>query len=169
MRFNLCLSLLDRNRNVLPVNYQYELSAWIYKVINHSDPAFADWLHNKGYSNDNNNSGCLPSQILLYRNMRLTVTDWLLSLIRLNWLSPLYLKRISNILLPVFFVRVSLLWVTGFQLPVFGLTPLKRCQFQFSRTKCHFGPSLRFLFQEKSRGKNTHNILPPNRRIIPGL
>jgi len=53
MRFNLCLSLLDRNRNVLPVNYQYELSAWIYKVINQSDPAFADWLHNKGYSNDN--------------------------------------------------------------------------------------------------------------------
>ena len=53
MRFNLNLSLIDRNRNVLPVNYQYELSAWIYKVINHSDPVFADWLHNRGFSNDN--------------------------------------------------------------------------------------------------------------------
>jgi CRISPR-associated endoribonuclease Cas6 len=53
MRFKLSLSLISRNQNVLPVNYQYELSAWIYKVINHSDPAFAEWLHNKGFSEDN--------------------------------------------------------------------------------------------------------------------
>ena len=51
MRFSLNLSLVDRNRNVLPDNYQYELSSWIYKVINHSDPAFAEWLHNRGFSN----------------------------------------------------------------------------------------------------------------------
>jgi len=53
MRFKLSLSLISRNQNILPVNYQYELSAWIYKVINHSDPAFAEWLHNKGFSEDN--------------------------------------------------------------------------------------------------------------------
>jgi len=40
MRFKLTLSLLNRNQNVLPVNYQYELSAWIYKVINQSDRDF---------------------------------------------------------------------------------------------------------------------------------
>jgi CRISPR-associated endoribonuclease Cas6 len=53
MRFKLSLSLISRNQNILPVNYQYELSAWIYKVINQSDPAFAEWLHNKGFSGDN--------------------------------------------------------------------------------------------------------------------
>jgi len=52
MRFKLNLSLINRNQNVLPVNYQYELSAWIYKVINQSDPVFAEWLHDKGFSND---------------------------------------------------------------------------------------------------------------------
>lgn len=53
MRFKLNLSPIERNRKVLPVNYQYELSAWIYKVINQSDPAFASWLHDKGYCDDN--------------------------------------------------------------------------------------------------------------------
>ena len=45
--------MTDRKQNVLPVNYQYELSAWIYKVINQSDPEFAVWLHNKGYCDKN--------------------------------------------------------------------------------------------------------------------
>jgi len=53
MRFKLNLSLINRNQNILPVNYQYELSAWIYKVINQSDPVFATWLHDKGFSEDN--------------------------------------------------------------------------------------------------------------------
>ncbi|MEI6679507.1 MAG: CRISPR-associated endoribonuclease Cas6 [Mariniphaga sp.] len=52
MRFKLNLSLTNKNQNILPVNYQYELSAWIYKVINQSDPDFALWLHEKGFSND---------------------------------------------------------------------------------------------------------------------
>ncbi len=53
MRFKLTLSLVNQNQNVLPINYQYELSAWIYNVINQSDPVFAEWLHNKGFSKDN--------------------------------------------------------------------------------------------------------------------
>lgn len=53
MRFKLNFSLINRNQNVLPVNYQYELSAWIYKVINQSDADFAVWLHDKGFSEDN--------------------------------------------------------------------------------------------------------------------
>jgi len=53
MRFKLTLSLVNRNHNVLPLNYQYELSAWIYKVINQGNPVFAEWLHNKGFSEGN--------------------------------------------------------------------------------------------------------------------
>ena len=53
MRFKLNLSMTDRKQNVLPVNYQYELSAWIYKVINQSDPEFAAWLHDKGFCDNN--------------------------------------------------------------------------------------------------------------------
>lgn len=52
MRFKLNLSLINRKQNILPVNYQYELSAWIYKMINQSDPLFGEWLHNKGFSDD---------------------------------------------------------------------------------------------------------------------
>ena len=53
MRFKLNLSMTDRKQNVLPVNYQYELSAWIYKMINQNDPNFAAWLHAKGFCDHN--------------------------------------------------------------------------------------------------------------------
>ena len=72
MRFNLNLSLTDKNRNVLPVNYQYELSAWIYKVINHSDPVFAEWLHNRGFSNDNKQFRLFTFSNLLIPQYRIT-------------------------------------------------------------------------------------------------
>ncbi|RDC62293.1 CRISPR-associated endoribonuclease Cas6 [Adhaeribacter pallidiroseus] len=49
MRFNLTLNLPDNNYKVLPLNYQYELSAWIYKVINLGDASFSFWLHSQGY------------------------------------------------------------------------------------------------------------------------
>lgn len=35
---------------LLPINYQYPVSSWIYKTINQSNPEFAEWLHSKGYS-----------------------------------------------------------------------------------------------------------------------
>ncbi|MBA3648786.1 MAG: CRISPR-associated endoribonuclease Cas6 [Chitinophagales bacterium] len=37
-------------QSVLPVNYQYAVSAWIYKCLFHGDPAFSQWLHEQGYS-----------------------------------------------------------------------------------------------------------------------
>lgn len=49
MRIQLNLSVTGVNR-VIPVNYQYELSAWIYKTLYYGDPAFASWLHDKGYA-----------------------------------------------------------------------------------------------------------------------
>jgi len=34
----------------LPLNYQYPLSAWIYKTIHEGNHEFADFLHNNGFS-----------------------------------------------------------------------------------------------------------------------
>ncbi len=33
----------------LPLSYQYELSAWIYRIIGSADSDFAEFLHSKGY------------------------------------------------------------------------------------------------------------------------
>ena len=34
---------------ILPINYQYPLSSWIYKCINRADSGFAGFLHEQGY------------------------------------------------------------------------------------------------------------------------
>ncbi|MEQ8338885.1 MAG: CRISPR-associated endoribonuclease Cas6 [Cyclobacteriaceae bacterium] len=36
--------------SVLPLNYQYPLSSWIYKCINRADSEFASFLHQQGYT-----------------------------------------------------------------------------------------------------------------------
>ncbi len=48
MQFKITLRCLDRNP-VLPINYQYELSAWIYKVIQNADADYAAFLHQRGH------------------------------------------------------------------------------------------------------------------------
>lgn len=48
MRFRLTLEVTGYN-NHLPVNYQYELSSWIFHAINNSNNDFARWLHEKGF------------------------------------------------------------------------------------------------------------------------
>ncbi|MBN1414320.1 MAG: CRISPR-associated endoribonuclease Cas6 [Bacteroidales bacterium] len=55
MRFRLSLSIVKKKLNgaKLPLNYQYELSSWMYRLINLSDPVFSSWLHDTGYSMDN--------------------------------------------------------------------------------------------------------------------
>ena len=54
MRFKLNLRL---NKgvygNILPISYQYELSAYIYKTIAKSNHLYASWLHDNGFANDN--------------------------------------------------------------------------------------------------------------------
>ena len=52
MRFRLTLELTNPRERILPLNYQYELSSWIYHALNSADPAFAIWLHDKGYTDD---------------------------------------------------------------------------------------------------------------------
>lgn len=63
MRFNLILHITsggnatpvghDRRHSiqnrVLPINYQYPLHSWIYKVIQSADAAFSRFLHDEGY------------------------------------------------------------------------------------------------------------------------
>ncbi len=49
MQFKITLRCLDEHP-VLPINYQYELSAWIYKIIQHADADYADFLHQRGHT-----------------------------------------------------------------------------------------------------------------------
>lgn len=52
MRFKIHLHRTSK-QGFLPINYQYELSSVIYKIIDKSDTEFASFLHNKGYTTDN--------------------------------------------------------------------------------------------------------------------
>ncbi|OFY94438.1 MAG: CRISPR-associated endoribonuclease Cas6, partial [Bacteroidetes bacterium RIFOXYB2_FULL_35_7] len=47
------LELQKINGTALPINYQYELSAWIYKMLHFGNAEFAEWLHTHGYSFQN--------------------------------------------------------------------------------------------------------------------
>jgi CRISPR-associated endoribonuclease Cas6 len=40
---------LSGNKQILPFNYQYALSSWIYGIFAKSDKEFAGFLHSKGY------------------------------------------------------------------------------------------------------------------------
>ncbi|SHJ71392.1 CRISPR-associated endoribonuclease Cas6 [Tangfeifania diversioriginum] len=48
MRFKLTLNRTTKQR-MLPMDYQYYVSAWIYKVLKQADQDFAQFLHEKGY------------------------------------------------------------------------------------------------------------------------
>lgn len=48
MQFKITLQVLDKNP-LLSLNYQYELSSWVFKMIEKSDNAFSKFLHNQGY------------------------------------------------------------------------------------------------------------------------
>lgn len=54
MRFNLKIGFKNPSEtHILPINYQYELSAWIYKVIETGNEKYSAWLHENGFQNDN--------------------------------------------------------------------------------------------------------------------
>lgn len=52
MRFKITLNRLGK-QCMLPIDYQYYISAWIYKVIGKADKQFAEFLHSEGYSDGN--------------------------------------------------------------------------------------------------------------------
>lgn len=50
MRFKLILEVNKRAfGGMLPINYQYEQSAAIYKILSGADEAYASWLHDNGF------------------------------------------------------------------------------------------------------------------------
>lgn len=50
MRFKLTLQIEGNNsQRVIPLNYQYECSAVIYKILSKSDQQFSTWLHDNGF------------------------------------------------------------------------------------------------------------------------
>lgn len=50
MRFKLLLSV-DRKKygDAIPLNYQYECSSAIYRILSRSAPEYAEWLHSNGF------------------------------------------------------------------------------------------------------------------------
>ncbi len=52
MKFRLSLEIIGQN-SVLPINYSYEISSWIYKTIHSGNAGFAEWLHSHGYTDGN--------------------------------------------------------------------------------------------------------------------
>lgn len=53
MRFKLTLKVLSSGlKYSIPINYHYELSAAIYKILASSDVAYAEWLHDNGFNCD---------------------------------------------------------------------------------------------------------------------
>jgi len=53
MRFKLTLTV-DRRAfgNFLPLNYQYELSAFVYRTIERANATYSEWLHENGFKLD---------------------------------------------------------------------------------------------------------------------
>ena len=52
MRYKLTLKLTDPLRNILPVNYQFELGSWFYRMVNNPDSSFCQTLFTAGYVKD---------------------------------------------------------------------------------------------------------------------
>lgn len=54
MRFKLTLQLLPEIKGrAIPINYQYELSSAIYRIVSSADEQYANWLHDNGFESDN--------------------------------------------------------------------------------------------------------------------
>lgn len=51
MRFKITFTRIGKHR-MLPLDYQYYLSSWIYKVIGKADREFSDFLHSVGFKNN---------------------------------------------------------------------------------------------------------------------
>ena len=54
MRFKITLELLpELNGREIPINYQYELSSAIYRILANGDAEYASWLHDNGFQGEN--------------------------------------------------------------------------------------------------------------------
>ena len=66
---------LNTGSSVLPVNYQYPLSSWIYKVISQGNHAFAKFLHQRGYGSGNKSFRLFTFSMLDFTRGRYRVFD----------------------------------------------------------------------------------------------
>jgi len=72
MRIKLIIEKSDRKDNdLLPINYQYELSAWVYKTIHFGNAEFADWLHEHGYMSEKKQFKLFTFSNLIINDLRL--------------------------------------------------------------------------------------------------
>ena len=53
MRFKITFRTDRSLGDCLPINYQYEQSAVIYKILSNADKAYSAWLHDNGFQLDN--------------------------------------------------------------------------------------------------------------------
>ena len=53
MRFKITFRIDRSQGDCLPINYQYEQSAVIYKILSNADKAYSAWLHDNGFQLDN--------------------------------------------------------------------------------------------------------------------
>ncbi len=49
MRLKITLQRTNHHQQLLPVNYSYPLSCWIYRIIQQADAGYSDFLHNHGH------------------------------------------------------------------------------------------------------------------------
>lgn len=73
MRFRLNIQLSPDA--LIPINYQYELSSWIYHVINNADSEFADWLHKTGFTDGKRNYKLFTFSNLIVSNYEIIKED----------------------------------------------------------------------------------------------
>ncbi len=82
MKFRLTLALeKEVYGSILPLNYQYELSSFVYTAIHRSDANYSTWLHQNGFIADN-------KQFRLFTFSHLQVTKYNIAGDRLMIESP---------------------------------------------------------------------------------
>lgn len=69
MRFKIQLQLDDHSERILPLNYQYALSAAIYKCMSRSDSEYTAWLHDNGFSDSE--TGGKRMKLFSFSNFRI--------------------------------------------------------------------------------------------------
>lgn len=90
MRFNIALRVnAQKFGRILPLNYQYETSAAIYKILSSADNDFAAWLHDNGFQLPNN------KQFKLFTFSRLQIPPKCFRLIKQSNQMELLSDRVS--------------------------------------------------------------------------
>jgi len=70
MRFKIALQNIGKQR-MLPIDNQYFLSAWIYRVIANADRDFAQFLHSHGYTDGNKQFKLFCYSPLLFKKYKI--------------------------------------------------------------------------------------------------